>query len=90
MSVEQVMEQYGFRASASCSGQAWYTKFITYNGKRAFVTVTQPSGNGLPESLDEPVVVVTYELRSGDELEAPRRLDSLKAYVESLDQGTKQ
>lgn len=84
MSVEEIMKRYGFRVSASCAGQAWYTKFVDYKGKRAYVTVTDEEGDGLPASLDEPVAVGIYELRSGDELEACQNISSLNSYLESL------
>jgi hypothetical protein len=84
MSVEEVMKDYGFRVSASCAGQAWYTKFIDYNGRRAYITVMDKKGEGLPQLLDEPVSVVIYDLRSGDELEKHPHFDSLKSYLESL------
>ncbi len=84
MSVEEVMKRYGFRLSASCAGQAWYTKFTDYRGKRAYVTVMDKDGEGIPQSLDEPVLVGIYELRSGDELEACRSVSSLSSYLESL------
>jgi hypothetical protein len=84
MSVEEIMEKHGFRISASCAGTAWYTKFIEYNGKRAYVTVMDKDGDGLPQSLDEPVQVGIYELRSGDELEGSQNIGSLNSYLESL------
>jgi hypothetical protein len=84
MSIEEIMKGYGFRVSASCAGQAWYTKFIDYNGRRAYITVMDKDGEGLPQSLDEPVAVVIYDLRSGDELEQYPDFDSLKSYLESL------
>jgi len=85
MSVEEIMKDHGFRVSASCAGQAWYTKFIDYNGRRAYITVMDKEGEeGLPQLLDEPVTVVVYDLRSGDELEKYPDFDSLKSYLESL------
>ena len=86
MSVEEVMEQHGFRLSASCAGQAWYTKFLNYQGTRAYVTVMDKDGEGLPQSLDEPVLVGIYELRSGDELESRQNFGSLNSYLESLEE----
>jgi hypothetical protein len=84
MSLEEVMKDHGFRLSASCAGQAWYTKFIDYDGRRAYIAVTDKDEEGLPQSLDEPVVVVIYDMRSGDELERRQETGSLKAYLESL------
>ena len=84
MSLEEIMKDHGFRISASCAGQAWYTKFIDYNGRRAYITVMDEKGEGLPQLLDDPVVVVVYDLRSGDELETYSDVDSLRSYLESL------
>ena len=84
MNVEEIMKDHGFRVSASCAGQAWYTKFIDYNGRRAYITVMDKNGEALPQELDDPVTVVVYDLRSGDELETYSDIDSLKSYLESL------
>ena len=86
MSVEEVMEKHGFRISASCAGKASYTKWVKHKGVRAYVTVTDISEDGLPNSLDEPVRVGIYDLRSGDELEPNQDIGSLKSYLESLDE----
>jgi len=84
MSLDEIMKDHGFRVSASCAGQAWYTKFIDYKGKRAYITVMDKKGDGLPQLLDDPVAVVVYDLRSGDELETYPEIDSLRSYLESL------
>jgi hypothetical protein len=84
MGVEEVMEKHGFRIAASCAGKASYTRWVKHQGKRAYVTVTDISEEGLPNSLDEPVRVGIYDLRSGDELEPLQDLSSLKSYLESL------
>lgn len=84
MSVDEVMEKQGFRISASCAGKASYVKWIKHQGKRAYITVTDTSGDGLPGALDEPVKVSICELRSGDEIEPCREVDSLSSYLESL------
>ena len=84
VNVEEVMNLHGFRISASCGGQAWYTKFLEYKGRRAYVTVMNKGGEGLPQSLDDPVLVGIYELRSGDELEACLNVRSLNSYLQSL------
>ncbi len=84
MSIEETMEQYGFRISASCAGKATYTKWLKHNGKRAYITVADMSGENLPSTLEEPVRVVIYDSRSGDELEPGRDVDSLRSYLESL------
>jgi hypothetical protein len=84
MTVEEIMQSHGFNLSASCAGKASYTKWIKYQGKRAYITVNDASGDGFPSTLEEPVRVAIHDLRSGDELEVPRDIDSLNAYLESL------
>lgn len=85
MSVEDIMEEKGFRIAASCAGKASYTKWVQYNGARAYVTVTDLKEEGLPASLDEPVRVGIFDVRSGEELEPYREVASLQSYLESLD-----
>jgi hypothetical protein len=86
MGVEEEMEKRGFRIAASCAGKASYTRWVDHHGKRAYVTVTDISEEGLPGSMDEPVRVGIFDLRSGDELEAIREISSLRSFLESLDQ----
>jgi len=83
MTIEEVMKDYGFNLSASCAGKASYTKWIKYQGKRAYITVNDAGGEELPTALDEPVRVAVHDLKSGNELEA-QELGSLSAYLESL------
>lgn len=84
MSVEEVMEKHGFSLSASCAGQAAFTKFIEHKGRRAYLTVTGANGEGFPTSMDEPVRVVIYDWRSGDELGPHEDFSSLGSYLDSL------
>lgn len=84
MSVEEVMTSHGFNLSASCAGKASFTKWIKYNGKRAYITVHDAVGESFPTSLEEPVTVVIHDLRSGNELEPPAAFDSLDSYLKSL------
>jgi hypothetical protein len=84
MNIEEVMKNHGFNLSASCSGKASYTKWIKYNGKRAYITVNDASGDSFPTTMEEPVRVTVHNLKSGDELEEPRDISSLSAYLESL------
>ena len=86
MSVEEVMKRHGFNVSAACAGIASYTKWVKYEGRRAYIRVTDVSGDGLPMTLDEPVQVEIYDLRSGEELEDSKDISSLSSYLESLDQ----
>jgi hypothetical protein len=84
MNIEEVMKDHGFNLSASCAGKASYTKWIKYKGKRAYITVNDASGDSFPTTLEEPVRVILHDLKSGDELESPRDISSLSAYLESL------
>jgi hypothetical protein len=84
MTIDDTMEKHGFRVSASCAGKASYVKWIKHQGKRAYLTITDMSGDGLPGALTEPVKVGIFDLRSGDELEPSRDVDSLDSYLESL------
>jgi hypothetical protein len=86
MSVDEVMKDHGFNFSASCAGKGSYTKWIKYHGKRAYIAVHDASGDGFPTTLDEPVRVAIHDLRSGDELEAAQDINSLRSYLESLDE----
>ena len=85
MNVEEIMKRHGFNVSAACAGIASYTKWVKYEGRRAYIRVTDVSGDGLPTTLDEPVQVEIYDLRSGEELEGSRDIPSLGSYLESLD-----
>jgi hypothetical protein len=84
MSVEEILKNHGFNFSASCGGKASYTKWIKYNGKRAYITVNDASGDSFPTTLEEPVRVTVYDLKSGDELGTPQAVSSLSAYLASL------
>jgi hypothetical protein len=84
MSVEEAMKSHGFNFSASCAGKGSYTKWIKHRGKRAYIAVTDASGDGFPATLDEPVRVAIHDLRSGDELEASLNIGSLNSYLASL------
>ena len=86
MTFEEVMQSHGFNFSASCAGKGSYTKWIKYRGKRAYIAVTDASGDSFPTTLDEPVRVAVHDLRSGDELEAAQDVNSLRSYLESLDE----
>ena len=84
MSIEQVMTSYGFNLAASCAGVASYTKWTKYQGKRAYISVTDKHEKGLPMTLGEPVKVIVYDLRSGDELEEPQHFETLQSYLDTL------
>jgi len=85
MEVDTLMEKYGFSASSSCGGSGWYTKAIQHKGNDAFIAVTGSDGLGLPESMDEPVMICIYDMDSGEEVEACQRFMSLRSYIDSLE-----
>ncbi|MGA2224735.1 MAG: hypothetical protein ABSH41_09870 [Syntrophobacteraceae bacterium] len=84
MKVEELMEQHGFGISGSGGGCEWYTKEINYKGQNAFVAITVEDGCGVPETLEEPILVGIYSMDSGDILEDAKRKKSLKAYLDNL------
>jgi len=84
MSLEDIMKSHGFNLSASCAGKASYTKWIKYQGKRAYITVNDASGESFPSTMEEPVRVAIHDLRSGNEVEPGRDISSLSSYLESL------
>ena len=86
MSLEEIMKSHGFNFSASCAGKGSYTKWIKHRGKRAYIAVTDASGEGFPATLDEPVRVAIHDLRSGNDLEEAQDINSLRSYLESLDE----
>jgi len=59
-------------------------KFVQHKGRRAYVTVNTISGEDIPGSMDEPVRVCVFDLRSGDELDSGQDFASLRCYLESL------
>ncbi len=84
MNLEEIMKDHGFNFSASCGGKGSYTKWIKYQGKRAYIAISDASGESFPTTLEEPVRVAIHDLRSGDEVEPGREVDSLSAYLGSL------
>ncbi len=86
MDIEEIMKQHGFNLAASCGGKASYTKWITYRGKRAYIAVTDAAGESFPTALHEPVRVTVYDLRSGDALGPPQEMETLSAYLKTLEE----
>jgi len=84
MNLEEIMKNHGFNFSASCGGKGSYTKWIKYQGKRAYIAINDASGESFPTTMEEPVRVAIHDLRSGDEVEPGREVDSLSAYLGAL------
>ncbi|MFQ5714551.1 MAG: hypothetical protein ACE5GU_11025 [Candidatus Scalinduaceae bacterium] len=57
MSVENIMKKYNFAESSSGGDCLWYTKQTKYEGDDAFIAITVEDGCGIPETLDEPILV---------------------------------
>ena len=84
MEINKVMKDYGFSVSSSCSGFEWYKKEIRHKGTDAFITITNSESLGLPESLEDPIVVEIYDLDSGNEIEKSQSFESLQSYLNTL------
>ena len=84
MNLEEIMKDHGFNFSASCGGKGSYTKWIKYQGKRAYIAITDASGESFPTTLEEPVRVAIHDLRSGNEVEPSQDVGSLSSYLASL------
>jgi len=84
MSIEEAMTSHGFNFSASCGGKGSYTKWIKYQGKRAYISVTDASGESFPTTLVEPVRVAIHDLKSGEEVEPVRLVESLGVFLAPL------
>uniref|UniRef100_A0A7C5AMU5 Uncharacterized protein n=1 Tax=Desulfobacca acetoxidans TaxID=60893 RepID=A0A7C5AMU5_9BACT len=78
------MTSHGFNFSASCGGKGSYTKWIRYQGKRAYISVTDKSGESFPTSLEEPIRVSIHDLKTGEEVEPPREFVNLDAFLATL------
>ncbi|RJR32666.1 MAG: hypothetical protein C4567_18125 [Deltaproteobacteria bacterium] len=78
------MKKHGFNLAASCAGKASFTKWIKYQGKRAYITVNDQTGESFPITLEDPVRVAIHDLRSGEEVEPHREINSLGSYLQSL------
>jgi hypothetical protein len=85
MSIEEVMKEHGFNLAASCAGKASFTKWVKYQGKRAYISVNDASGESFPTTLEEPVRVGIFDLRSGNEVAPFQEIGSLSAYLASLE-----
>ena len=80
-SIDKIMNNHGFTACQSGGGVEWYTKTIEHQGKGVVIAVSDDGGLGLPESLDDPIMVGIYDLDSGDLIEEAKKYKSLKSYI---------
>ncbi len=87
MTVESIMKKYNFAESSSGGDCLWYTKQTKYEGDDAFIAITVEDGCGIPETLDEPILVGIYSMETEDAIVEPYRIDSLKSYLETIQEG---
>ncbi len=79
------MQKHGFSASSSGGGCEWYTKPTLHQGTDAFIAITDGAGPGLPDSLDDAVLVGIYDAETEDLIEKAKIFESLRSYLELLD-----
>ena len=84
MTVESIMKEHNFASSSSGGGCLWYTKPMNYEGEDAFIAITAEDGGGVPETLDEPILVGIYDMETMDIIVDAKRVDSLKSYLETI------
>jgi hypothetical protein len=83
MTVESIMKEHGFVSSSSGGGCLWYTKPTNYEGKDAFIAITVEDV-GIPEMLDEPIMIGIYDMETMGIIVDAKRFDSLKSYLETI------
>jgi len=78
------LKEYNFVSSSSGGGYLWYMKPTNYEGKDTFIAITLEDGGGIPETLDEPILVGIYDMETMDIIVDTKRVDSLKSYLETI------
>ncbi len=84
MSVEFFMNEKGFVAGSSGGGCEWYTKNFIYQGKPAYLAITDYGGMDLPTSTDETVIAGVYDMEDGEVIEQPKVYNSIQAVLETF------
>jgi len=84
VSVETIMKKHDFVSSSSGGGCLWYTKPTNYEGEDAFIAITAEGGGGVPQTLDEPILVGVYDMETMDIIVDAKRVDLLKSYLETI------
>ena len=82
--LNEILEKHGFSAGSSGGGCEWYTKETKYQGKDAYIAITDDGGLDLPASLEAPVYVGIYDMDDGDPLEEAKLYESLSSYLDTL------
>jgi hypothetical protein len=80
MEIDKIVRQHGFSRSEH---DGYYVKEINYDGEPAFIYITGSKVRGVPETLDEPILVMMYD-SNFDEMRDPIEVESLSAYIRSL------
>jgi hypothetical protein len=78
------MKNKGFAASSSGGGCEWYTKDFIYQGKDAFLAITDNGGMDLPASIDEIVIAGVYDMETEEVIEEPKSYESLTTALEAF------
>jgi hypothetical protein len=84
MELDKIMRQYGFSSSVH---DGYYVKEINYDGEPAFIYITGSKVYGVPETLDEPILVMMYN-SDFDEIRGPIEVVSLRTYIGSIEVGS--
>jgi hypothetical protein len=84
MEVDKIVRQQGFSRSEH---DGYYVKEINYDGEPAFIYITGSKVCGVPETLDEPILVMMYD-SDFDEIREPIEVESLRTYICSLKGGS--
>jgi hypothetical protein len=80
MELDKIIRQYGFSLSEH---DGYYVKEINYDGEPAFIYITGLKVCGVPQMLDEPILVMMYS-SDFDEIREPIEVESLRTYISSL------
>lgn len=81
MVIDHIMRQQGFSRSED---DGYYVKEINYDGEPAFISIMGLEVCGVPETLDEPIMVMMHD-RDFADLREPIEVESLRTYIYSLD-----
>lgn len=84
MVIDKIMRQQGFSRSED---DGYYVKEINYDGEPAFISIMGLKVCGVPETLDEPIMVMVHD-SDFDEIREPIEVESLRTYIYSLEVGS--
>jgi hypothetical protein len=84
MEIDKIMRQHGFSRPEDDS---YYVKEINYDGEPAIISITGSKVCGVPETFDEPILVMMHD-SNFDEIREPIEVESLRTYICSLKGGS--